>query len=152
MIQDRDDTSPRLALSLKEKKRKQQKDLNSSTGSCCHWFWSLCHPFGTLTQCPCHVLSVCRVSGDLLDALPPNCWKGWPMGLSAVTLTFWSRGCCVTDFRRAQAPICVSRTYSITPELIYRGLLECRINVFSLVCKWRIVSKHQWCRQTRLKG
>lgn len=36
------------------------------------------------------------------------------------------------DLGRAQDPICVSRTHSITPELIHRVLLECRVNVVSL--------------------
>lgn len=36
------------------------------------------------------------------------------------------------DLGRASAAISVSRTYSITPELIYKGLLECRMNAASL--------------------
>lgn len=51
------------------------------------------------------------------------------MGLSTVTLAFWTRGCCTTHLGKAQSPICVSRTYSITPELIYKGLLEHRMIV-----------------------
>lgn len=54
------------------------------------------------------------------------------MGLGTVTLAFWTRWCCIIDLGIAPAPICVSRTYSITPELIYKGLLECRMNVVSL--------------------
>lgn len=54
------------------------------------------------------------------------------MGLGTVTVAFCTRGCCIMDLGSAPAPICVSRTYSITPELIYKGLLECRMNVVSL--------------------
>lgn len=79
------------------------------------------------------MLSACRGSGiDLLHVLPTNCWKDWPVGLSTVPLTFWSRGCGVADLGRQQAPICVSRTCGTGPELIYKGLLEWRINAVSL--------------------
>lgn len=77
--------------------------------------------------------ALCIGSGvGLLPVLPTNCWKNWLVGLSTVPLTFWSRGCCVTDLGREQAPISVSRTCGTAPELIYKNLLEHRINAISL--------------------
>lgn len=141
-----------LNFTFKRKRRKKEKPLNSSIHRYCHWFWSQFHPFGTLTQCPCHMLSVCRVSGDLLDALPSSCWEGWPMGLSTVTLAFWTRGYCITDLGGAQLLYVWAEPTASLLNSFTRVCWSTGWMLFPWICKWRIVSKCQWCRQTGLKG